>query len=100
MARYRKKPVEIDAIQVDGGSTERITRWAVEVGGNPNCLSHGFDGSVVVETLEGKMKADIGDWLICGVQHEIYPCKPDIFAATYERVPERPDIDQAEAAGY
>lgn len=42
----------------------------------------GFD--LEIRTLEGVMKADLGDWIICGVKGEFYPCKPDVFAATYE----------------
>ena len=41
----------------------------------------------MIETLEGRMKAQAGDWIIMGVKGEIYPCKSDIFAATYEVVP-------------
>ncbi|MDX2187757.1 MAG: hypothetical protein SFV32_12550 [Opitutaceae bacterium] len=44
------------------------------------------DGAVFVSTLEGSMKASMGDWIIKGVQGELYPCKPDIFEATYEAV--------------
>ena len=47
-----------------------------------------FDGHVIaIDTLEGEMHADPGDWIIRGVQGEFYPCKPDIFEATYEPVP-------------
>lgn len=44
------------------------------------------DGTLNIETLEGVMRCDVGDWLICGVKGELYPCKPDVFAATYEEV--------------
>jgi hypothetical protein len=57
--KYRKKPVVIEAYQTD---TE-----------------------VVIQTLEGTMRAAPGDWIITGVKGEKYPCKPDIFEATYER---------------
>ena len=60
MAKYRKKPVVIEAFQ---------TQEPVEI-----------------KTLEGTMRADPGDWIITGVKGERYPCKPDIFAATYEPV--------------
>ena len=43
---------------------------------------------LLIETLEGTMKAQVGDWLIRGVKGELYPCKPDIFAETYEKVEE------------
>lgn len=42
------------------------------------------EGNLFIATLEGEMRADKGDWIIKGVQGEVYPCKPDIFAATYE----------------
>ena len=42
------------------------------------------DGALMIRTLEGDMRADLGDWIIRGVKGEVYPCKPDIFAATYE----------------
>lgn len=57
---YRKKPVVIEAYQTDE--------------------------EVYIETLEGVMKANPGDWIIRGVRGELYPCKPDVFAATYEAV--------------
>ena len=43
---------------------------------------------VLIETLEGTMKADKGDWIIRGVKGELYPCKPDVFKMTYEKVDE------------
>jgi hypothetical protein len=46
----------------------------------------GYDGALYILTLEGVMRADPGDWIIRGLKGEIYPCKPDIFEATYERV--------------
>lgn len=60
--KFRKKPVVIEAIQI----SRRMT----------------------VETLEGTMSGDVGDWLITGVKGEQYFCKPDIFEATYEKVEE------------
>lgn len=60
MAKYRKKPVIIEAYKTDK--------------------------EVFIETLEGTMKADVGDYIITGVKGEQYPCKPDIFEETYEKV--------------
>lgn len=80
MARYRKKPVVIDAIQWSGDilDAEKIMQFAA---GRPV----GFQGeNLVVYTLEGAMLACPKDWLISGVKNELYPCKPEIFAATYE----------------
>lgn len=87
MARYRKKPVVIEAVQV-------TDEWFD--GAHPNPL-HPADRRltynplkrvVVVQTLEGPLTAQVGDWLITGVKGELYPCKPDIFEATYEKVVE------------
>ena len=58
MAKYRKKPVVIDAYQTDK--------------------------EMDIVTLEGVMHADVGDWIITGVKGETYPCKPDVFEKTYE----------------
>jgi len=82
--KYRKKPVVIDAVQWtnnDGSLGEILTLSA----GNRR-VTFAADGTadLVIETLEGDMRATVGDWIIRGVKDEIYPCKPDIFAATYE----------------
>lgn len=80
MAKYRNKPVVIEAVQYDGTfplaflhGDERV-RKAVAYGGD----------AIEILTLEGTMTAQIGDWIIRGVKGELYPCKPDIFEATYE----------------
>lgn len=76
-SRWRKKPVVVSAIQWTGQNSGAVS----------NFLGTGLgirDGYVNIETREGTMKADKGDWIICGVKGEFYPCKPDIFAATYE----------------
>jgi hypothetical protein len=82
--KYRKKPVEIEAVQWKGWNTTEV---ADLMGASP---AFGSDGKglhwVSIETLEGTMTASLGDWIIKGVQGEFYPCKPDIFAATYEEV--------------
>jgi hypothetical protein len=79
---YRKKPVVITAIQL--GDTKEslaaVMRFTAD-GGVRVALD---EGAVIIPTLEGKHRADIGDWIIRGVAGEFYPCKPDIFAATYE----------------
>jgi hypothetical protein len=79
VAKYRKKPVVIEAQLHEGPGTQAwIAMWC-----------HGIptpDGKVVISTLEGAMTCDVGDWVIQGVKGEFYPCKPDIFAATYEAV--------------
>lgn len=85
MGKYRKKPVVIEAFQFDGSeeSATDIAKWsdAVVVARN---MASGKAEALYVETMEGEMRADPGDWIIRGVKGEFYPCKPDIFAATYE----------------
>ena len=86
--RYRKKPVVIDAVLNSGEWAPTLT-WLDSVGytvpflGEP-AIQRDADGSILIRTLEGTMRADVGDWIIRGVKGEFYPCKPDIFDATYE----------------
>jgi hypothetical protein len=82
MAQYRKKPVVIEAFQFRNGEQDGSVAADV-VAGN---VRYPEDGSMLIRTLEGEMRADPGDWIIRGVQGELYPCKPDIFAKTYEAV--------------
>lgn len=87
MEKYRKKPVVVRAIRFHGDNAADVARALiaagcerqVEVAENATCLH--------IHTLEGTMRANPGDFII-GVQGEPYPCKPDIFEATYERVEE------------
>lgn len=87
-ATYRKKPVEIQAIQFTGTgeSCTDLTRFL----GGPNDGNHHWkpttnDGGWIV-TLEGDMAFGPGDWIIRGIANEFYPCKDSIFRATYEAV--------------
>ena len=83
--RFRKKPVVIEAMQFTGkGSGYYIAEWmrSSSVGSIP--LDSWAEDHMDLETLEGTMTARPGDWIIRGVQGEFYPCKPDIFEATYE----------------
>lgn len=79
MAKFRKKPVVIEAVQYTGSNPGEIQAFGGYgdpfewVGGHPS-----------VVTLEGRMTASAGDWVIRGVKRELYFCKPDIFEATYE----------------
>lgn len=84
--KFRKLPVEVEAMQVldDLGNHAAIHRWINENGGTARMPA--FDPWLIIETLEGDMRADLGDWVIRGVAGEFYPCKPDIFATTYEPV--------------
>lgn len=84
MARYRKKPVEIEAVQ--NLPAANMSSWLQMAFDTRRCVPLP-DGSVSIETLEGKMIAAPGDFIIRGITGEIYPCKPDIFHATYEPTP-------------
>ena len=104
MARYRKLPVMIEAWQI--GSDEPIPDWlerAIFSGIAEECYDSGRineivyrnDGTInptdkarywVIKTLEGNHLARHGDFIIQGIHGELYPCKPDIFEKTYERV--------------
>jgi hypothetical protein len=86
MGKYRKKPVVIEAMQWDPSTKEGIAdglRFVKTTAG----LLPGPNGQVLtIKTLEGIMETQPGDWIIKGVKGEFYPCKPDIFEATYEEV--------------
>ena len=85
--QYRKRPVVVEAEEFDGsyGCALRIEEWS---GGQVRCRMAGevFTGTMYVLTLEGTMTVIKGDRVIKGVKGEFYPCKPDIFEATYEAV--------------
>jgi hypothetical protein len=87
MAQYRKKPIVIEAIQLE--DLEVYTLMSIQhlVGLGKDIFEVKGDG-LIIKTLEGDMRASIGDWIIKGVQGEFYPCKPDIFEKTYEKVAE------------
>lgn len=84
MAKYRKKPVVIEAHRYDGAEWP-LMQWC-ERTEKPARFRFDGTGAVFIETLEGEMRGDVGDFIICGVNGEFYPCKPDIFAKTYELV--------------
>lgn len=81
--RYRKKPVVIEAVRfmID----ESLPDWFMDRVSNNTIITYP-DGTCDIKTLEGTMKSDKGDFIILGVNDEVYPCKPDIFEKTYERV--------------
>lgn len=79
MPRFRKKPVVIEAIQWTGGNAVTLLDWI-----GPHARQEG--ATLIIATLEGDHEASLGDWIIKGVKGEFYPCKPDIFTATYEPV--------------
>jgi len=98
--KYRKKPVVIEAFKL---GHHVIPDWFFDKVIIKEIILHRVDGKelqraelrdpferieiyCIIKTLEGEMKGDFGDFIIQGVQGEIYPCKPDIFEATYEQV--------------
>ncbi len=86
--KYRKKPIVIEAMgPLTAKNSVEIATWC---GGGEASHQEGghnvYDGALFVVTLEGTMRASLGDWVIKGVAGEFYPCKPDIFEATYEAV--------------
>lgn len=81
--KYRKKPVVIEAVQWTGKNANEVARFA-----EGKAIAGVFHDCFTVQTLEGVMQARVGDYIIKGVNGEFYPCKPDIFAKTYEAVEE------------
>jgi len=97
--KYRKKPIEIEAIQFKDFNISTIVECLEFMGKDTTVHSivesaafHEYCSMVkkqkglIIKTLEGEMKASIGDYIIKGVNGEFYPCKPDIFEKTYEKV--------------
>lgn len=90
MAKFRKKPVVIEAFRL---GHDDMPDWFNNARMNNCVTTHNEDGRwrggpdfAIIKTLEGEMRADYGDWIIRGVKGELYPCKTDIFAQTYEPV--------------
>jgi hypothetical protein len=82
--RWRKKPVVVEAIRFtgfDGGNGDEVARWIHEQGVEVTVEGR----EIQISTLEGPIWARPGDWIIRGVDGELYPCKPHIFRQTYER---------------
>ena len=81
--QFRKRPVTIEAIQItDGKSVFDIVEWI----GSPTAGWKTDPPTIWIDTLEGRMTADEGDFIIKGVDGEFYPCKPHIFERTYQEV--------------
>ncbi|CDL73666.1 hypothetical protein [Streptococcus pneumoniae] len=80
--KYRKKPVVVEAVQWNGNNHKEVIDFA------ENKIWFDALGNIWIATLEGDMVAKKGDYIIKGVQGECYPCKPDIFAETYEKTEE------------
>jgi hypothetical protein len=90
MGKYRKKPVEIEAFEWTGGPDQtEDPQWivdAMKLGENEVGGVWIADGNLHIMTLEGTMRADVGDFIIKGIAGEMYPCKPEIFHASYNEV--------------
>lgn len=84
--KYRKKPVVIEAIQFTGVNQEIIERLEKFTGFKIEVVDCKGTLCLVIPTLEGEHIASPYDWIIKGVKGEFYPCKPDIFKQTYEKV--------------
>ena len=89
--KYRKKPIEIEAFRI---GIDYIPDWFMDkvstneiiLHGKSTAFEHYNDTHCTIRTLEGNMRAEYGDYIIKGVNGEIYPCKPDIFEKTYGEV--------------
>lgn len=81
--KFRKKPVEVEAVQYNGRNATKILRFMF-----PDIEPDATATLETIKTLEGEMKVSLNDWIIKGVKGEFYPCKPDIFEQTYEKVGE------------
>lgn len=91
--KFQKKPVVIEAMQLTESNRAEILQWAKSyaplgtlIGAVPKS---GHPHQMLVHTLEGTMTANVGDYIIRGVQGEFYPCKPDIFEQTYDEAEEK-----------
>lgn len=80
MAKYKTKPCEIEAIQWTGKNIIELLDW-----GQGKILWNDVD-DLFIDTLEGRMKANINDYIIKGLRGEYYPCKPDVFEKKYEKI--------------
>ena len=102
---FRKKPVVIEAVRWTGDNLDAVQAF------DPRAYEGWFDSDVrwnagsgapmppaylIIPTLEGDHRAHVGDWIIRGVEGEFYPCKPDIFAQTYEPAERPPSGDDVE----
>jgi ADP-heptose:LPS heptosyltransferase len=95
--KYRKKPVVIEAVEWTGNNLEEIIAFT---GLHPSAEKWSWEKyeeivkkeGLKIFTLEGTHFANIGDYIIKGVKGEFYPCKPDIFEATYESIEEEKDV--------
>lgn len=102
--KYRKIPVEIEAFEFKprwgkmgapiAAAFLNIPTWFIEaeIAGKVHIWGDDEEPYCMIETLEGRMKAQYGDYIVLGVKNEIYPCKPDIFKETYEPAPTKDTV--------
>jgi len=99
VGKFRKKPVEIEAYEFQNKvGPDTRPAWLMDAVARGVVVFHPSrlgPGHLSIRTLEGEMRAEVGDWIIQGIKGELYPCKPDIFSATYEPIgcanhPDRP----------
>ena len=93
ISKYKTKPCEIEAVRWDGTNVPEIEQFAGQaVQWCHDCVMHygsqnPYAGYMLyIHTLEGVMRADVGDYIIRGLKGEYYPCKPDVFEQKYERM--------------
>jgi hypothetical protein len=84
MRKFRKKPVEIEALKWNGSNKVEVLEFCHKCYGKP--IPGTEHSELVISTLEGPMKASVGDYIIKGLVGEFYACKPDVFDMTYEEV--------------
>lgn len=97
VSRWRKKPVVVDAWQfMPAGECEALPTWIdgqwfhEDIGATgKSALSHHGTPHMLIPTPGGVLRADLTDWIIRGVKGEVYPCKADVFSATYEQIAKR-----------
>lgn len=90
MGKYVKIPVEVEAWQIpeDDGETREVPSWLVDALLSGAVKTHEFGGApgLRIMTLEGVMRGNVGDYVIRGVEGELYPCKTSVFEKTYRKV--------------
>ena len=84
MKKYIKKPIPVSALQWTGENYEEIKTFCTDVNGVEKCFKS--DKTLWIETREGQLKAVVGDYVMCGIEGEFYPCAESIFNKTYDEV--------------
>lgn len=79
VVQARKRPVIVQAIQWNGGNFKEVLDFA-----RSNHFGSPDSNTIIIKTMEGDLRANLGDWIIRGVKGEFYPCRDDIFTQTYE----------------